>query len=147
MNVRETLDELPAYRETTKLAELAFRRACSNHYISVVLPELHRFEQHLQMQDFLVALNQLEPLGKHALQAGLLIEFPVDTTNLLEIRYDYTSQTLTFSQLFAGHRNQQPDCEFAYDSLAQVGAMQVYDIIEGFVASVEVLQVEKRILR
>ena len=143
MNVRETLDEVPVYRDTTKIGELAFRRACSNHYISIVLPEVHRFEQHLQMQDFLAALNQLEPMGKNALQANLLIEFPVDTTNLLEIRYDFDSQTLTFSQLFAGQRNKEPDHRFAFDSLGQVGAMQVYDIIDGFVQSVQALQVEQ----
>lgn len=146
--MRESIEELLARSESKRKSEsalrAAFHRACSSHYISTVLPELRRFEQHLKKQDVLVAISPIERIGKYVLQAGLLIEYPVDTTNLLEVRYDFIRQNLAFSQLFAGHRNKLPDYQFAFESFSEVTSLQLYDIVEAFVTSALALQVERR---
>jgi len=143
----ETIGELIALSDTKGESEWAvratFHRACSCHYHAVVRPELERFEQHLKRQEILVAVIPIQSLDQHLLQAGLVIEFPVDTTNLLEIRYDFLRRTLAFSQLFAGYRNGQPDHQFSFASL-EVASLQLHDIVESFVSSVLELQVAKR---
>jgi hypothetical protein len=143
----DVIDELVARTQTKKLKtsmlRAEFLRACCSHYISVVLPELRRFEQHLKNQDILIAINPIQPLDKNVLQAGLVMEYPVDITNLLDIRYDFIHQELTFNLIFSGHRNRDPDYRFPFDSFDKVTSLPLYDIVESFVTSVLELEVER----
>jgi hypothetical protein len=115
----DVIDELVARTQTKKLKtsmlRAEFLRACCSHYISVVLP----------------------------LQAGLVMEYPVDITNLLDIRYDFIHQELTFNLIFSGHRNRDPDYRFPFDSFDKVTSLPLYDIVESFVTSVLELEVER----
>ena len=136
----DIIDELVTRTKTKKLntsfIRAEFHRACCAHFTSVVLPELRRFEQHLGRQGLSITINSMHPFNKDVLQAGLAIAYPVDCSNVLDIRYDFNRRDLALHQVIDGNKNSQADIRFSFDTFAKVTAPKIYDAIESFVQAV-----------
>ncbi|MCE0523355.1 MAG: hypothetical protein LV480_10645 [Methylacidiphilales bacterium] len=136
----EIIDELVTRTKTKKLntsfIRAEFHQTCCTHFVNVVLPELQRFDLHLRRQEVLITINALHQCNKNVLQAGVVIEYPVNTNNVLDIRYDFTRQDLTFSQVVGGRRRNHGNNQHVFNSFAKVTSPKVYDMVEYFVQSV-----------
>jgi hypothetical protein len=136
----EIIEELVTRSKTKQLntayIRAEFHKECSAHFFSVVLPELQRFESHLGDQGLSVIIDPLHAVDKNELQASLIIVYPENRRNILEIRYDFKRQDLGFFQTVSGRRRPHADKKYPGELMGRVSCTKVYDIIETFAASV-----------
>src|SRR5258708_25197228 len=134
------IDEIVTRNRTRKLntsfIRAGFHRKCCAHFESIVLPQLQAFEIHLDSQGVLVTINTLHQHDKNVLQAGLVIEYPVNINNILQISYDFKRMNTVFSQVIGIHRDENTDNYHSLDGFEKVTPTKVYDILECFTKSV-----------
>ena len=136
--LNEIIDEIVS-RTKTKTLSVAldrseFHKKCVAHYTRTLLPQLELFEVHLTGQLVSIKVERLYPLDENVLQASLVVQYGFGV-RVLQMRYDYRSQDLTFLQNEGLTRSSmQPYKSFAnFESLHPT---QVYDLIAEFVRTI-----------
>jgi len=138
--IEDIVGELVTRSKTKKLNAASiraeFHRSCLTHFTGVVLPELKRFESHLGDQGLSIFIDSLQPVEKNVIQASMIVEYPADINNVLDIRYDCSRQELGFYQLIGGRSRSQADKKYPFELMNRLSSPKVYDIIETFAAAV-----------
>jgi len=134
------IDEIVTRNRTRKLntsfIRAEFHRKCCAHFEGIVLPQLQAFEIHLDHQGVLITINTLHQHDKNVLQAGLVIEYPVNINNILQISYDFKRMDTVFSQVIGSHGYENTSSYHSFEGFEKVTATKVYDILEHFAQSV-----------
>ena len=136
--LNEIIEEMVS-RTKTKLLNVAFdrtefHRKCVAHYTKTVLPQLELFDVHLAGQLISISLERLYPVDENVLQASLVVQYGFGV-RVLQIRYDYRTQDLSFLQN-EGLTRTTMQLYKSFSDFEKLSPTQVYDLIAEFVRTI-----------
>ena len=130
-------EQIGARQRTKKLnsssARAEFDQRCVAHYSQYVLPQLQLFKSHLQAQGQSILIEPLQILSQSNFGSLFVLEYPTGKENTLSIRYDASTQKISFTEMTGPRKS---GTTLAIASYEQVFANEVYSAVEKFVRGI-----------